>query len=161
MAENKGLKFEITQDTLSPALKRIATQVPVGSGSRKILASMATALQSWVVQSFSDAAKRIMAWPDRRRYYKGRGWVTEPSNLQLSTKLRQSIRVRETTPTRAVIATDAAYAAAHQFGYPRRNLPPRPYFPVSQGGNLSPASEKSVAAAGQAALDAELRKAAK
>lgn len=46
--------------------------------------------------------------------------------LQLSGRLRRSIRVR--LEGNAIVAsTDLPYAAAHQFGFPRRNLPARPF----------------------------------
>jgi phage gpG-like protein len=49
--------------------------------------------------------------------------------LERTGALRSSIRVgiEPTVPAALVASTDVPYAAAHQFGMPQRNLPPRPF----------------------------------
>jgi phage gpG-like protein len=49
--------------------------------------------------------------------------------LERTGALRSSIRVGidPTVPAALVASTDVPYAAAHQFGVPQRNLPPRPF----------------------------------
>ncbi len=49
--------------------------------------------------------------------------------LERTGALRSSIRVgvEPTAPAALVASTDVPYAAAHQFGVPPRNLPPRPF----------------------------------
>ena len=49
--------------------------------------------------------------------------------LERTGALRSSIRVgiEPTVPAALVASTDLPYAAAHQFGMPPRNLPPRPF----------------------------------
>ena len=53
-------KITVVSDSISPRLKTLLSQS--GENSKKVLVSMGSALQSWVVQSFTDKAKRIEPW---------------------------------------------------------------------------------------------------
>ena len=71
-------KITVVSDSISPRLKTLLSQS--GENSKKVLVSMGSALQSWVVQSFRDKNKRIEPWEP-----KSDGTA---STLQKSTKLR-------------------------------------------------------------------------
>ena len=58
--------------------------------------------------------------------------------LERSGRLRRSIQTR-TESSRLVASTDLPYAAAHQFGAPRRRLPARPFLV------LTPADTEAIA----------------
>ena len=53
-------KITVVSDSISPRLKTLLSKA--GDNSKKILLGMGVALQSWVVQSFTDKAKRIEPW---------------------------------------------------------------------------------------------------
>ena len=142
-----GLKVKIVYNTISPRLQELLRNS--GTCSRKVLLSMGASLQSWVVQSFADASRRIEPWAAKKD--------GTPSTLQKSTKLRQSIRLRSVTEKEAEIGTDTVYSPYHQFGT-RRGLPRRPFFPFTKAGKMSDAAEASIYAAGRKAFDSSLKK---
>lgn len=72
------VKITVVSDSISPRLKTLLSKA--GDNSKKVLLGMGVALQSWVVQSFTDKAKRIEPWKP-----KADGTA---STLQKSTKLR-------------------------------------------------------------------------
>ena len=83
-------KVTIVNDTITPTLKQLRAEA---NTSKKVLTGVAIALNSWIVQSFSDESKRIEPWKNKKN-----GLL---STLQKSTKLRQSIRVHSVTEKEA------------------------------------------------------------
>jgi phage gpG-like protein len=86
--------------------------------------------------------------------YRPRPWAPKkdgsPSNLILHGVLSKSFHL-DVTSTSAKVSNPMIYAAPHQFGYDKRNLPPRPFFPVLDG-RLTPAAEEKIGAAGERAI---------
>lgn len=142
-----GLNVKIEKDTLSPKLRTILKNAPETSGA--VVKSMAVALHSWTVQSFTDTSRRISAWSSKSD--------GKPSTLQKTTKLRNSIRPKIYSPNLAKIETDAVYASAHQFGSERKALPARPFFPFTPQGEISKPAEKSIYAAAKVAFNNSLK----
>ena len=140
-------KITIVSDTITPTLKQLRAEA--NSTSKKVLTGMAIALNSWIVQSFTDESKRIEPWKNKKD--------GTPSTLQKSTKLRQSIRVRSVTEKEAELGTDTKYAPYHQFGT-RRGLPRRPFFPFSKEGKISQSAEQHLEKVAQAAFKKCLKK---
>ena len=139
-------KITVVSDSISPRLKTLLSQA--GDKSKKVLVSMGVALQSWIVQSFTDKAKRIEPWKP-----KADGTA---STLQKSTKLRHSITMRSSSNV-VEVGTDTKYAPYHQFGT-KSGLPRRPFFPYTKQGQLSAGAEKHLYKVGESALKSALKK---
>lgn len=76
------MSLRITQDTLTPDLRRRAKAV---SDPTPILRVMGATLVSYTVQTFSELVPRARPWRAKKD--------GTPSNLQRTTALRQSIRI--------------------------------------------------------------------
>lgn len=55
-----------------------------------------------------------------------------PKILQDTGRLRNSVRARHTR-TEAIVGTNVKYAAVHNFGYPKRNIPQRRFMGLNRG----------------------------
>ena len=55
------------------------------------------------------------------------------------------------------VGSDRLYARAQNFGYAPRNLPARPYFPITQDGDVLEAAETAIAGAMAAAVEKALK----
>lgn len=121
----------IVKDGISPRLVKMARNI---ADKRPVLEVMALAMQSWTIQAFSTPGMRPAAWPAKAD--------GSASTLEKTTALRQSLGRRPTiTQTHAIVGSDRAYAAVHQFGSrrpdgPGGGIPARPYFPFGRGGKL-------------------------
>lgn len=115
--------IRITEDTLSPATRNLAATF-ASRGRVEILEAMGLELRSMTIEAFQSVADRPAPWAPKKD--------GSPSNLVQSTALRQSFQVR-TGPIQSVVTTDRIYAAAHQFGSTKRNLPARPFYPFLRG----------------------------
>lgn len=104
-------------------------------GRRTLLAAMIGDLQSITIQNFGPAGiARPEEWePLKKRYadkfHKG---DTTPK-LILSGEMVESFTV-EVGDNSASLTNTVPYADEHQFGERYKNLPARPYYPVSQDG---------------------------
>lgn len=106
------------------------------SDRMRMQASMANRMASIIDNNFGQSGEdRPSAWPqlnDRhaRRFH---GGDTTPT-LELSNDLRTSIRIDNDVDA-ASVWTENEYAAAHQWG--NAHIPPRPFFPMSEQGDLT------------------------
>jgi len=109
---------------LAPALGLLATLAARLSPPGELLAPAVPIVAGAIERNF-DEEGRPLPWPSlvpatlRRK----------PAGLKIlerSGRLRRSIQTR-TESSRLVASTDLPYAAAHQFGAPRRHLPARPF----------------------------------
>lgn len=98
----------------------------------KVQAAMADAYYNITYNNIGEQSMfRPMTWaPLSPRYaaLMGRSHAT----LFVNGALLNAIKVDNTSSVESVVSVsdaDCPYAVAHQFGYPPRNLPPRPYFP--------------------------------
>jgi phage gpG-like protein len=88
-----------------------------------------------IEQNFEDTSRqKRLGWMDLSPAYKAalarKGRLAGKKILIDRGRLRGSIQVearREGGTLRVVAGTNVAYAAAHQFGAPRRGIPARPY----------------------------------
>lgn len=135
------LGFKIVQDDISPALSKLAS---AAKNPTAVFRAMGTEFMSITMGTFNSAgaAMRPAPWPPKKN--------GKPSNLILHGVLSKAFHL-EVTSTYAKVSNPIVYAAAHQFGYPGRHLPARPFFPVL-GGKLTKAAEEQIAAAGQRAM---------
>ena len=63
------------------------------------------------------------------------------ATLFLRGNLFNSIQTTTGNPEYAETYSDSPYAAAHQYGNPDRNLPARPFFPMTKGEFITPYAE--------------------
>ena len=109
-------RLQLLSDRLQDAAAPLAPAVPV----------VAAAIQ----RNFEEEG-RPERWPPLSPGYALWKAARHPGRkiLERTGALRSSIRVgiEPTVPAALVASTDLPYAAAHQFGVPQRNLPPRPF----------------------------------
>jgi len=142
-----GFISQITGDTLTPFIGRVQANA---KNPAAVWRGMGNTLLAITVGNFNSvgAHLRPIAWKDKRD--------GTPSNLQLTTALRQSWRLNVTS-SYAMVSSDRKYAAIHQFGGTpemKRNhgMPARPMLPITPDGKLTPAAEPLVLAAGMRAF---------
>ena len=136
-----AIGFKITRNDLSPALSRLAS---TAKNPTPVFRAMGTTFLFLTMGTFNSvgASYRPRPWPSKKD--------GSPSNLILHGVLSKSFHL-DVTSTYAKVSNPMIYAAAHQFGYPKRNLPARPFYPVLED-KLTPAAEEKIAAAGQRAI---------
>lgn len=130
-------------DGVTPDLARRAR---AAADKRPLLEAMGQAVKSMAIRAFTETALRPTAWAPRKDKLRH-------ALLQKSTLLRKSIRVISVDNNRVIIGSDRPYAAVHQLGSSKQNIPARPYLPFHQGGALTAAGGQQV----RRALAAELR----
>lgn len=74
------------------------------------------------------------------------------ATLYVTGALYNSIAFEASSDGTRVVASGVRYAAAHQFGYPDRNLPARPYFPMRPDGTPTPDAQSEVELAARESL---------
>lgn len=129
----------LVRDLITPDLQK---KIAAARQAAPVLRAGAQALVEIAKRSFRDPSQRVATWAERKsdagkqftydsrgRRRTAAGNVSGKPLLIKTTALLRSIRVLSVTNTAATIASDRPYAAAHQFGYPPRNLPARPFFP--------------------------------
>ena len=83
------------------------------------------------------------------------------ATLFVTGRLENAVKFDNSNPQEGVVSvsdSDCPYALAHQYGYPPKNLPARPYFPFSpETGETTPFALASVAAAMEQELAEALR----
>ena len=115
------------RDGITPDLLRRAR---AAGDRRPLLAAMGQAVKSLGIQAFTDPAKRAQAWAPRQD-------VKTHALLQKSTLLRKSIRVIAVSNDTVIIGSDRPYAATHQLGSTKLNIPARPYLPFYASGQMT------------------------
>jgi len=159
----------LTLDEISPSLARAAA---LARDPSPVLRALGEKFQSITERNFTaaGAAMRPFPWAPKKD--------GSPSNLILHNILHRSF-VLEVTPHTASVSVQGEankYAWIHQFGgiIPKKKMtdqdkqnpqavavrgimPARPFFPVLND-QLTPAAAQQIAAAGQMALDREMKK---
>lgn len=135
------VKLSITRDDITPAIRRALS---AGRDATPVMRSMGAVFKSMTEGTFTEhgAALRPHAWAPKKD--------GSPSTLRRSGLLWHSFHLT-VTRNRAILANPTPYAAAHQFGYAKRNLPARPFYPVAEN-KLTPSAEALIAAAGKRAI---------
>ena len=133
--------FKKIHDGITPSLRRRAA---AAKNRKPHLMAMGRAVVSLGKRAFTEAGLRPTAWSPRKDDL--------PHNLlQKSTMLRKSIRVLGVSESRVTIGSDRKYAATHQLGSKKKNIPARPYLPF-RGGKLTPRGSQVVGRALSASL---------
>ena len=135
----------IKHDGISPDLLRKAR---AAANKTVFLRAMGMAAVTLAKQAFTDAGLRPSAWPPRKDPGK------DHNLLMLSTMLYRSPRVLGVGPEKVIIGSDRPYAATHQLGSQKLNIPARPYWPFHASGALTKDGAVRVERALRAALKA-------
>jgi phage gpG-like protein len=93
--------------------------------------SLATMLNFGFTGRYRPSEWQKLSQPYAEKYHKG---IRTPT-LILTGRLKNSIKVKNEAEG-ATVYTNVPYAADHQFGIERKNLPARPFFPVHPNGTL-------------------------
>lgn len=162
-----GISLTKTEDTVSPALARLAG---TAKNPEPVLRAMGTTFKSITEGNFNSvgAAYRPVPWRPKRD---GTASILQSRNPVLSKSFHLTV-----SNTKATLANPMRYAAIHQFGGVIRpktakalrffsggkwytvkkvTIPARPFFPVTPDGKLTPAAEDKIARAGERALARE------
>jgi len=137
--------FKITRNDISPKLTKLAN---AAKNPEKVFRTMGTTFMSITMGNFNDVGSdyRPHAWANKKD--------GTPSKLQKSGALSRSFHLAVTRDA-AKVSNPMIYAAAHQFGYEKGGLPPRPFFPV-ENGQLTPKAEEKIMRAGQRAVERQV-----
>lgn len=131
-------------------------------------AAMAAAYVDVVASNLGDfGVDRPTPWDPlkestRKAYLRMKPPITRShATLHLTGALARAVKVDNSLAQHSTVSVsddDCPYAVAHQFGYPPRNLPARPYFPFDpQTGETTPFTLELVQQAAEAALELHLR----
>jgi phage gpG-like protein len=123
-------------------------------------AAMAAAYVDVIAGNLGDSGvDRPFAWPPLSPAYAkkvGRSHAT----LYVTGELARAVKTDNSLGNHSTVSVsddDCPYAVAHQYGYPPRNLPARPYFPFDpQTGETTPFTLELVQQAAEAALETHL-----
>ncbi|PTY03905.1 hypothetical protein DB346_02965 [Verrucomicrobia bacterium LW23] len=156
---------------LSPALRQLASAF---ADKTPILEAMGLQLVSLTKRSFSDASLRPSPWKPHKYNYGGHNL------LRKSGALWQSIRITEVNGTFVRVGSDRKYAALQQFGGIIRpvnakflrfriagrlvmakqvEIPPRPFFPFTAGGQMTQTAQDKIEKVGLAKVNAMMKQA--
>ena len=120
---------------------------------------MAVQFRQCIYDNFGASGMfRPMQWAKLSPRYArkvGRDYAT----LNVTGRLRGAIRktASEDKGKVSVSRADCDYAIAHQFGYEKNNLPPRPYFPINTDGTILTAVQRLVRRSAELVLTTALK----
>ncbi len=124
-----NITLKITQDTLSPALKKIADSMVLVE-KRRLLRALGEKFLQMTKENFGATGKwRSQGWKPLTKNYQKRIRYYGPPKLVLRGTLKSGIRL-SVDNNAATIFSESDYAAIHQFGG-GNNVPARPYFPTT------------------------------
>ncbi len=135
--------MNITKNDWTPLFQSLKEKVsPLGR--KKLLFQMIGELQDIAVLNFGvDGLARPSYWNElSERYAKEKHHGDRTPKLILSGALKSGF-VHTITEDSASLTNVVSYADEHQFGVPYKNLPARPFYPVSSDGStLTPFAEQ-------------------
>ncbi len=118
-----SLALTLTRDDISPVLAQLSS--PALMDQAAMAAGMAVVALGQ--RAFTEPGLRPASWParkDRKAH----------ALLLLTGTMRQSLHVQPKGPAAVQIRAATPYAAAHQLGSKKRNIPARPFLPVTDSG---------------------------
>ncbi len=135
--------MRVISDGWSPFFSELKGRVS-SEGRKRLLFQMIGELQDISMLNIgNEDYARPSNWPALTKKYADakKGGDTTP-NLILTGSLRESF-VHHVTDSCAILTNTADYADEHQFGVGYKNLPARPFYPVSPDGeSLTPFAEE-------------------
>lgn len=123
------------RDTITPSLRRKAHAV---ANKKPLLTAMGRQVVSIGKRAFTEPGMRAAKWTARKDK------SLKHALLQKSTTLRKSIRITSVGADHVELGSDRPYAAVHQLGSKKKNIPARPFLPFIKK-KLTPQADKAVA----------------
>ena len=151
------MTFKVERDLLTPELRRMAREV---ADKRPILKAMGSALVEWTKDAFKQPSRRPETWDGLKGRLKKDGTRGPPRDgtpLLKSRSLMTHIHIESLSNDAVTVAPAHDYGVHHQFGAPRANIPPRPFFPFDSSGRMMGAARDRIRAAASAKIRALLR----
>lgn len=136
------MSLVLIKDTLTPDLRKRAK---AAADKKPLLRAMGTAALGLGKQAFTDTAARPSAWAPRKDQKKTHPLLLESGTME--TSLRMQVEASQ-----VILRSDRPYAATHQLGSDKLNIPARPYLPFYKSGQITPMGAKKVQSALRAAL---------
>ena len=142
------MNISIKTDTLTPDLKKKLAKV---ENPAPCMRAIGTLVESMARDAFTNESIRPTAWDALTartlEKKKKRGYGSK--ELIASGVLARSPLVLEATEKGARVGSDRragawSLAAIHQLGAPKRNIPPRPFFPFFASGEATETAKKRV-----------------
>ena len=117
------MKLIRLKDTITPDLLKKASVV---ADKKPLLKAMGTSVVSLGRRAFTDAGLRPAKWKARKNKSK-----THPL-LQDNQDLINSLRITRQGSDDVEVGSKTPYAAVHQLGSKKKNIPARPFFPFKK-----------------------------
>lgn len=115
-----ALSLTLKVDNISPSLEALADPAL----KRKMLLAAGTLVESYAVRAFDEAGVRPTPWPARKNSKAAHPLLIKSGNM------RQSIHTQVQGNDSVQVGASVPYAAAQQLGSKKKNISPRPFFPV-------------------------------
>ena len=134
--------MQVIRDDWTPLFDSLKSKLSPLS-RKQLLFEMIGDLQNIAMLNMGDSGiARPMPWQIlTEKYSQEYKQGNRTPNLILTGRLRDSF-VHSVDESKATLTNTAEYADQHQFGAKYKNLPARPYYPVSPGGDaLTPLAE--------------------
>lgn len=123
------LSIKVIQDTVTPAINSIMSAID-GIGRNKALSKVAETFKIETQSNFgSSGTFKANQWPPLSVKYAKKVGSSE-ATLNRSGKLKNSIMVGNINKDSISVYTTNPYAAAQMFGYKKKNLPARNFWPA-------------------------------
>lgn len=131
------MEVRIKTDTMTPQMKRMLRKI---QNRRPVLREIGTEASSMARRAFTDESLRPTRWDDLAESTKAKKAAAGKGSSPLiwSGTMARSPRVSHVDNEVVHISSDRAegaysIAAIHQLGAPKRKIPPRPFFPFTDG----------------------------
>jgi phage virion morphogenesis protein len=139
MADSQGAAVSFDLRELD-SVKKLLQDTALTDGERhQLLAEIGVEMETQTQERFDTKIDPVgNTWKDiadaTKKYYARMGWSSKHSTLLLEGGLRDSITSEVQGGNWSVlVGATKEYAAVHQFGFPAKNIPARPYLGVSTG----------------------------
>lgn len=157
------MNIEVQLEVDETEVSRLATQLEdaVEQARPRVQAAMAEAYYDVVYGNIGDVGvDRPLFWPPLSKHYAEKVNRSH-ATLFVSGQLLNAIKLDTSSDEQSTVSVsdqDCPYAVAHQYGYPPKNLPARPYFPFDPStGETTPFTMMAVQAAAEFAFSVAMR----
>ena len=124
----------VVRDTATPDLKRLGS---AARNLRPMFKAIGVSVVSIGKRAFAESQLRPNPWPNKKD--------GTAATLKDSTTLWRSVRVVVASEKSVVVGSDRKpYAAVHQLGSSKRNIPRRGYLPFDKNGKPTAFADKTI-----------------
>jgi phage gpG-like protein len=156
-----NIEVELEVDQSEVSLLASSLEAAVEEARPAVQSAMAEAYYDVVYGNIGEAGvDRPIFWPPLSKRYADK-MSRSHATLFVNGQLLNAIKLDNSSDEQSTVSVsdqDCPYAVAHQYGYPPRNLPARPYFPFDpQTGETTAFTMALVQAAAEFALSVTMR----